>query len=440
MKKLFIASLLACVGICAFAQGKTAPEKYRRSSLYSVIATHPSAPYSDEIFQAFMQMPIPDKFNDHNLEVRYFESSAAKMKKEGKKKDAGNLADIEEFIAANQVAKGMVAKWFNRGPEGGFDMYLVQDRGFYDASQQDIENAHRSELDLAILGDAGEDLIGKTFLLVNDITFVDIGKNTDVAAGAIRTAGLLAGAFLGRGVSDLTNVAADATKEFDGFEVDITSYLYQLDWNDEISGTFYKTYWTSHDNADTSRKIAYDQDSNLFTLSYVGKSSTSASIVTSKNFSKKTKSEQMLTVCSRAVDKAIVELQREYDQFKVVTPISSINSDGTVDIQIGLKEGLNEKSVYEVLMPVENEKGQLKYKKVGQLKPVKGKIWDNRFGALDEAQELAAAGKNRPKGDKDAEGGDVYLTASTFKVLNGGNQIALGCVVREEKIAVNKKK
>lgn len=439
MKKLASIAVLLCIGLVAVAQTEGSIEKYRRSSLYSVLATHPGAQYSNEIFQAFMEMPIPDKFNDHNLPLRYFESSALKMKKEGKKKDELNYQDIDNFINGTNAAKEMVAKWFNRDANGGFDMNLIQERGFYDASQQDIEEAHRSEMDIAILGDAGEDLIGRTFILVNDITFVDIGKNTAAAAGAIQVAGALAGAFLGRGVSQMANMAANATNEFDGFEVNITSYLYQLNWNDEVSGTFYKNFWMTHENPDITRKLAFDEENSLFCVNYVGKSSTSASIVTSKNFSKKTKNEQMLTVCARAVDKAIVELQREYDQFKVVTPISAINDDGTVDIQVGLKEGLNEKSVYEVLLPVEDENGKVKYRKVGQLKPIKGKIWDNRFGALDEAQELAEAGKKHHK-DADGEGGNVYLSASTFKALNGANQIAMGCVVREEKIAVNKKK
>ena len=37
--------------------------------------------------------------------------------------------------------------------------------------------------------------------------------------------------------------AAKLVNEIDGFSVNITSYLYRLDWNDEVAGTFYVLYW-----------------------------------------------------------------------------------------------------------------------------------------------------------------------------------------------------
>ncbi|MBR3846358.1 MAG: hypothetical protein IKM37_02210, partial [Alistipes sp.] len=99
--------------------------RYHRSSLYSVLMSHSSFPYGSEIEQAFFSIPTPDKFNDHNLSVRSFESSARKMRK-GKKAEAQNLQDIEDFIRANDVPRELVAKWFNRDLQtGGFDINLM---------------------------------------------------------------------------------------------------------------------------------------------------------------------------------------------------------------------------------------------------------------------------------------------------------------------------
>ena len=146
----------------------------------------------------------------------------------------------------------------------------------------------------------------------------------------------------------------------------------------------------------------------------------------------------MVKVCTRAVDKAIVELQREYDEFKVNVPIFKISEDkSTVDVQIGLKEGINEKSRFEVLLPVEDENEKIQYEKVGMIQPVEGKIWDNRYGALEEAE---AAEEAKKEGEDLSKNSDVAnleaakLTATTFKILSGANKIVPGCLVREVKI------
>ncbi|MBR6054930.1 MAG: hypothetical protein IKP46_06285 [Bacteroidales bacterium] len=445
MKRVIVLLTMLLVGAGLFAQdAKTGKDttgvmlKYRRSSLYSVIIEHPTFPYAASIDSAFFAMPIPDKFNDHNIQPRVIISNAAKMKKGGKNKEAGNMADIDEFIATNKIPRDMIAKWFDRNPEtGAFDMNLVQDRGFYDASAADISAAEASTRNFAILGDAGEELIGKTFMIVNDITFVDKGEQSAKAAGAFHALGSIFGSDALKDVGTLVN-------EIDGFTVNITTYLYRLVWNDEVMGTFYKMYWISDGYLDDAKKAAFE-NSDVFSLDYIGATTTSGSITTSKSFSKLTKDQQMLKAVTRAVDKAIVELQRAYDEFKVNVPIGAISADGkTVEVPIGLKEGVNEKSRYDVLMPSKDpDTGKVKYKKVAELKPVKGKIWDNRFGALEEA-EMRAAAKAAGQEIKAEEGedgeGNVFLTSTTFDIVIGANAIVPGCVVKESTIKTQKKK
>ena len=316
-------------------------------------------------------------------------------------------------------------------------MKLIQERGNYDASQADINIADQSSRGRAMLADAGEELIGKTFLLVNDITFVDKGEKSAKAGGWLRALGAVAGAVTGdSSFSSMGDSAAKLVNEIDGFSVNITSYLYRLDWNDEVAGTFYVLYWNDPSNPDPARRMAYDT-TNLFRLTYVGQTSTSAANLSSKSLSSKSKESQMLKVCTRAIDKSIVQLQRDFDEFKVNVPLYRINDDGTVDVQIGLKEGINARSQFDVLMPSETEDGRMVYEKVGRIQPVAGKIWDNRFGADEDAEALAADGGKAPAEDGD-EAGDVTLTASTFKVLSGAHRIVPGCLVREVTIKRSK--
>lgn len=443
MKRLILALALCFTIVGANAQQSKTDSiiEYRRSSLYSTLITHSALPYSAEIHTAFMDMPMPDKFNDHNLATRAFESSASKVKKakNNAKKDATNMADIDNFISQNEIAKALISKWFNRdAATGNCDMNLIAERGYYDASQLDIRLAEQSVRGKAQLGDAGTELIGNTFMLVNDITFIDKGENSEKAAVGIKVLGTLFGAITGVDVDAVTDLAATAVNSIDGFRVNITSYLYRLTWDEERLWGFYNQYYADENYSAEERNAARDAfnalpyDDPFFGIEFIGKTTTSAANLSSKYFAEQSKEDQMLKVCTRAIDKSIVQLQRAYEIFRVNVPIYRINDDGTVDVQIGLKEGINEKSEFDVLMPVEDENGRITYEKVGRISPIKGKIWDNRFGALEDAKALEE--DKDAKADEDAAGGNAYLEATTFKVNSGANRIMPGCLVREATI------
>lgn len=466
MKKLLfcLAAGLACLGLRAqepAADSLPAPQeaavnqpevsaeassgqlgKYRRSSLYTVLVRHPEAKFGEAIDSAFMAIPTPDKFNNHDLEVKAFDAQNAPRKRKGKVRDDYNLQVIDAFSQQCDIPRGMIAKWFNRDPQtGAFDMRLIQERGCYDASQLDIQLADQGALGRATLADAGEELIGKTFLLVNDITFVDKGEKSAKAGGWLRALGAIAGAVSGTDVSSITDNAAKLVNEIDGFSVNITSYLYRLKWDDEVAANFYTYCWMDDACIDACRREAFDT-TGIFKLVFVGKTMTSAGNLASKSFAR-SKEQQMLRVCTRAIDKSIVQLQRDFDEFKVNVPLYAIHEDGTVEVQIGLKEGINARSQFDVLMPVEDENGRTSYEKVGKIQPIEGRIWDNRFGADEDAAALAAekaAGRqvSAAKNSDEEPLGDVSLRATAFKVLSGAHKIVPGCLVREVTIKRDK--
>ena len=67
LRNIFIGCLFLFVtGI--FAQEPVSD--YRRSSIYSVLVNHTDQQFANEIKEAFLQIPVPDKFNDHNLSVK----------------------------------------------------------------------------------------------------------------------------------------------------------------------------------------------------------------------------------------------------------------------------------------------------------------------------------------------------------------------------------
>lgn len=378
-------------------------EKYRRSSIAMFTIVHPADSFSTEIRQAVQSMPFPDKYDNHDIGIQFLEGTPHA----DRKADLSN--EIIEYLRQNQIAKELVAKWFCFNGNG-FDTKLIAERGLYDATVLDAQNAMNTTRGQAMLADAGEELIGKTFILINDISYVDHKERAEIVSETSRAVGETAqvvgdaanevlGLFgdLGSSVGGLlsatgglVNTAAgmlgDITDmlNISGFVVRINSYLFQLKWNDSIANTFYNNYYTINEPEKISAFLA---DTTTFQMKYIGKYEQYTDKGTM--YSQKSQSEQMLVTCTRTLDKNIVNLQKKYPVFQVKTPICEIaynDKDKFIGYRayIGTKEGITPKSKFVVLEKQVSEDGQTFYKQVGTLKPDKNEIWDNRYMVSEE--------------------------------------------------------
>ena len=382
--------------------------KYHRSSLYSILLKHPEKQFCNEMIEAFRAIPIPDKYNNHDLKVKVMPAPVlkelTKAEVEGAFKDA-----VSNILNRNKIGGRLVEKWFNRNKtSGAFDMNLVAERGYYDASILDVKEALASARGTTLLADAGEELINHTYVIVNDIRYADKETTKGAIAGGLLAAQLV-GSFFGVDLSNVTSAVGRVTDNIAGFKVLVTSYLFRLDWNAETANNFYTNMWMDNSSVDELRKQKFVDSMGDFNLKYIG-CATVYSGKTALGGVEKEK-DMFLKVCTRAIDKSISDLQKSFDEFKVFTPL--INTE-PLSAYIGLKEGVDEDSRYEVLEKTIDDKGRTKYEKVGEIKPVKGKIWDNRF--------MAAFDKG--------EGSELEFT--TFKKVSG-KEFFPGMLIREIK-------
>ena len=87
----------------------------------------------------------------------------------------------------------------------------------------------------------------------------------------------------------------------------------------------------------------------------------------------------LIRATNRAIDQAVASLQKQYEDFKVKAPLIDAEKD-CVSAFVGLKEGITDKTKFEVLDQIYNETdGTFRYKRIGTINIEKGKIWDNRF-------------------------------------------------------------
>ena len=193
-------------------------------------------------------------------------------------------------------------------------------------------------------------------------------------------------ANLTKSFSDLGGLVSD---QIAGFMVDVHSYLFQLEWNDEIAAKFYSEYWCDANNPDPARKAAFEADKTTFKMKYIGDYSARSSKTVMRGLY--TPQDVFNKVMTRAADENIVQLQKKFPVFKVTAPLTDVEN-GIVKAHIGLKEGVNPKSKYEVLERRRAEDGTISYERRAVLVPDKDRIWDNRCMAVEEMADNAELG------------------------------------------------
>ena len=191
-----------------------------------------------------------------------------------------------------------------------------------------------------------------------------------------------------------------------GFRVNVTSYLFRLVWNDSIANEFYTKYYTEDGKLDPNKVSAFVEEKSLFQMEYVG---TIQSESEETHFTaSKDPSALLVKVTSRAIDKNIALLQHQHADFRIKAPLISTNP---LKADVGLKEDVRENSQFEVLERMMDENGKIYYERVGVIRPIKGKIKDNRYLAEEDT--------------------DTILDATEFVVVSGKNFVP-GMLIREK--------
>lgn len=360
---------------------------YERSSMHSMMIKHLNEKYADLVEEVFSQIPFPERFNNHDLGVKVI--SFAESQEE-------QLANIEDFVKQVNLGKKMVSKWFDRNKDtGSFDMNLIKQRGFYNASVGKRSEARASIRGKALLEDAGENLINNTYLLVNDMSYQSKGSGNWILKSIV-------GAYTGN-----INRIQKAYQGVGGFEVTIKSYLFRLRWNDDIAMDFYTKYYTENGIVDNGKVKSFKADTDSYVMNFVGE--TICTIKKKEFTALKDPKEYLLMVTKQAIDQNIAQLQHQYPDFRIKAPLLSVSP---LKADVGVKEGIDDNTRFEVLEREITEEGKVKYERVGVIRPIKGKVKDNRYMITESESENAK------------------LDATEFEVVSG-KDFAVGMLIRE---------
>lgn len=430
MKKLTSVLAILFIATTAFAQKANQEMKYRRSSLYTIMVPSDklTGDASKIVTSTFDTLAIPDKYNDHNLKTRHIDLTKISVTKEeiqaaeeatgGAKKGVGGLAKkglgalkkassesetggmtgdekiakIIKFFKENHIANKIIGKWYNESQtKPHFNTELIAERGLFGFSQEEMNKYKLSTRGEYSAMDAAEtDLVPRTFVLVTIYAYMSAEEIAEMTAAAGQVAGGKAGA-----ITQVASVAASAALK--GYFVHTTSYLFQLEWNDEIMNDFYTKYWLAENTK------SFDNDDS-YKLTYVGKTTSYAPATMQLSLKGDASQKLISRATARATDKSIAQLQKKYDQFKTLSVLNIAEDGNTMYAYVGKKEGVKDGDKFEALEQIQDANGNITFKKVGTVKVAKGKVWDNRAGA-GEKIEGAATGD-----DDDEDGNNLSYT------------------------------
>ena len=409
MKKAFITIAICCASaVFANAQDEELPA-YNRSSLHLILLTtdEPTigeTSFNEDISKAWKEYPFPDKY-DH-IAIDFTEGYGGKPKgsmmelidmyKDGfgdlSMDELTNLQNTlsnnkyynqqlidttKMLLESNKIAQQLLRKWYNIKDDGSYDNSLLIEKSLYSATQSDVANATSTARgENIIIDNMSDDLIAHTFVSFSKLAFYE---NEPVARFTKNLACLLANYTPEPAKSiaiSAAEVAYNTAKK--GYSAYTTTVLYQLDWNDSTMAMFYSAF--------EGDKINMEKfNSMVFPFKLIGIETATSSTVDALGGladmvgieAGKPQSDLIQQTIIRNIDKVFAKMQYNYDVFKPLVPI--ISTDPLL-ADIGMKEGIDDKSVFDLLeIVMDPSTGEIEYKTVASLKVVKGKVWDNRY-------------------------------------------------------------
>ena len=311
---------------------KLVSKEYDRCALTLLWNNYQEDSYYQMKEQAFKKcLLVPDKYDknelsgiqlslDNELTKMDFSSNASKK--------------IKNLVEENFIPSKIIAFWFNQQEDGSFKMDRIAERGQYNATIEDIDQAMLTKRGLNMIQDAGLNLIDKSHILIFDVT--NIKTMAEVAKAR--------GSKADDGQNTILGNSMNPAKK-NGYKGDVKLYLYKIDFTDSIASIFYNNYWVNESD-DAQRKSERKEALSTFKfpLSFVMEFSVTKSGDEIKQGyagapSRAKSSEELFTeLVASGISSLIEEMERTYGGCAVKSRLKTVKPKITADI--GRKEGV----------------------------------------------------------------------------------------------------
>ncbi len=384
-------------------------DDYSRSSISYLLLNFEGEKYATELKRGIYGSVVPSKFDNNDMKQKvlkapYYHSSTSNNKR--------NRELVQKALTDDLYANKVVKYWWRVRDDGNYSTDLIQKRGFYNATDIDVNKADAEKRGRAAIADAGEKLIANSYVMVLDYsgikTMTEIYDAQDVAARK-------------RAKKDETEFKPVDRKK-NGYKGKLTAYLFKINYSDTVQGYFMDAF-TDENTLDLNKvdKI-FNEVYSPFKFIRTESVSVEGTQANPGEFLapvvQKSKPQLMIKLVNDGIIKVINNLEKSLEAFRVKTPIVSTKP---ITAKIGKKEGLTYERRYFVWQYVENNGGKTVAKRKGVVRAKK--VVDNRNDDLGKTQSSVfyqVGGKKLEEGMTLQERKDMGIGISGGYGLMGG--------------------
>ena len=334
-----------------------AQPEYARNSL-SLVALKFDGRHDNIILSQFPSLQPPEKFYFNPLKEPVIVLSGSKRPVNEELPELLQYIppdNIKKWLEDKKVAQQILATWFNRQPDGSFNVDVLKQRGLYNANDNDFLAASASKRGESALMDMGLKLVNQSYVLVYD--FFDVMTMDEY--------------YDNKSVASKDRIS-------NGYKAKVKSYLFRLDFSEEVATQFFNNYWTSAGDKDLALKArAFEQA--IFKWIHVGNQRVESE-ATQYNANQiaglkkqKTNEELIRNLLADVMEKVTPQMEAGNDAFRVKAMVSSVHP---ISSKIGKKEGLSLDNRYFVYENRQKKDGTIYKKRIAVVKVMK--VAENR--------------------------------------------------------------
>jgi len=362
MKKLII--LIAIFTVPFFLDAQNVVESAKTSKNYvsseydrnaiTFIGLDYSENLSEQVVKVLAQKKAPDKYYDNSILENIIKTGIKRDSMLGFPVPADDKL-ISRWLNEHKVGQQILSVWFNRQPDGSFNVDVLKERGLFNANDNDFIVASASKRGESSLMDMGLQLVNQSYVLVFDyygiLTMAQSYQKSETPV---------------------------EKRIMNGFKSELQTYLFKLDFNDSVAAVFFQNYWTGADDPARDAKASAFEKAE-FPFVFLKRQYTTAT-ATQYNPGQvlapkvqKTENEMISTMLDMSIESVLTTIEKQKQEFRVKAMVSDVKP---ISAKIGKKEGLKFDQRYFIMENQTNAKGEVTSKRVAVVKSMK--VIDNR--------------------------------------------------------------
>jgi len=355
MKNLFVLIVFAAFPYLLAAQTAKnyVSSEYDRNSL-TFIGLDYNENLSEPVIKVLAKQTAPDKYYDNSIPENIIKAGVKRDSMLGFPVPATEQ-QLVRWLNDHKVGQQILSVWFNRQPDGSFNVDKLKERGLFNANDNDLLVASASKRGESSLMDMGMELVNRSYVLVFDYYGI-----------------------MSMAQSYQKQETPQDKRIMNGFQSELQTFLLKLDFSDSVAANFFQKYWTSPDDPQRDAKVAAFEKAE-FPFQFMKRQYTSAT-ATQYNPGQvlapkvqKTDGELMDQMVKMSIESILTTVENQKQEFRVKAMVSDVRP---IRAKIGKKEGLKFDQRYFVMENQTNSKGEITSKRVAVIKSMK--VVDNR--------------------------------------------------------------